>query len=114
MTDCLFCKIIAGEIPCDKVYEDEEIFAFRDIDPQAPTHILVLPKRHIPSLASLETDDSAIMGRLAIVSSHIATDLGLSEGGYRWVVNCGSDACQTVPHIHLHLLGGRALGWPPG
>ena len=114
MEQCLFCAIAAGEIPCEKIYNDEEILAFRDTSPQAPTHVLVIPKRHIASLADLTQDDAAIMGQLAVVSSHLAADLGLDASGYRWVVNCGPDACQTVPHIHLHLLGGRPLGWPPG
>lgn len=114
MEQCLFCEIVAGRIPCEEVYSDADFLAFRDINPQAPTHVLLIPRRHLPSLATLTDADSEIMGRLAIVAAKLAANLGLAENGYRWVINCGPDACQTVPHVHLHLLGGRQLGWPPG
>jgi histidine triad (HIT) family protein len=114
MASCLFCAIARGEVPCDQVYADEEFLAFRDIAPQAPTHVLVIPRRHIPSLTDLRESDVPLMGRLNLLAARLAGDLGLAEGGYRCVVNCGEDACQSVPHLHLHLLGGRRLGWPPG
>lgn len=114
MSECIFCQIAAGEISCDEVYADEKILAFRDINPQAPTHVLVIPRRHIGALADLSEQDTAIMGHLSISAARIAADLGLASDGYRWVLNNGEDAGQTVPHIHLHILGGRRLGWPPG
>jgi histidine triad (HIT) family protein len=114
MTKCLFCEIAAGRIPSEQIYADAEILAFRDINPQAPTHVLVIPRRHLPALASLSDNDSAIMGQLAIRAARIASDLGLDQTGYRWILNHGRDGGQTVSHIHLHILGGRQLGWPPG
>ena len=114
MGDCLFCDIAAGRIPCQQVYTDSDFLGFSDISPQAPTHVLIIPRRHIPSLASLTAADADVMGRLCVLAARIAAQLGLAENGYRWVVNCGPDACQSVPHVHLHLLGGRQLGWPPG
>jgi len=114
MADCVFCAIAAGRIPSRRVHEDEEFFAFHDIHPQAPTHVLVIPRRHIGSLAELTDADAPLMGRLAALAARIARELGLEAGGYRWVVNCGEGAGQTVPHLHLHLLGGRTFGWPPG
>jgi histidine triad (HIT) family protein len=114
MAQCLFCEIAAGRIPCDEVYADDDFLGFRDINPQAPTHVLLIPRRHIPALSSLTADDADLLGRMAITASKLASQLGLAEHGYRWVLNCGADACQTVPHLHLHLLGGRQLGWPPG
>ena len=111
---CLFCRMAAGEIPVSKVYEDDEVLAFNDINPQAPMHVLVIPKRHIATLNDLDDGDAALMGRLMRRASAIATDKGYAERGYRTVVNCNSEAGQTVFHIHLHLLGGRRLGWPPG
>ena len=114
MASCLFCAIASGEVPCDQVYADEEFLAFRDIAPQAPTHVLIIPRRHIPSLTELRESDAPLMGRFSLLAARIAGELGLAEGGYRCVVNCGEDACQSVPHLHLHLLGGRRLGWPPG
>ena len=109
----LFQKIESGEIPSEKVYEDDWCFAFRDINPQAPTHILVVPRKPIPTLDDLGEKDAELMGRLFLAAQRVAAEEGLS-GGYRTVFNCGSDAGQTVFHIHLHLLGGRKLGWPPG
>ncbi len=109
----IFTKIIAREIPADIVFEDDVCLAFRDIAPKAPTHILVIPKKPIVSLAELTEEDQAIMGRCVVAASIIARQEGLS-GGYRLVVNCGSDGGQEVPHLHFHLLGGRQLTWPPG
>lgn len=113
MSDCLFCKIIAGKIPSKKIYEDEHAFAFSDINPQAPTHVLIVPKKHIPDLKEATSEDAEIIGRLLLVAAKLAKERGL-EQGYRTVFNVGPDAGQTVFHLHLHLLGGRALHWPPG
>ena len=112
--DCLFCKIIKGEIPSSKVYEDELIFAFRDIEPQAPVHILIIPKQHIASANELNEENSAIVGHIFSVAAKIAKSEGIAEGGYRIVNNCGADGGQTVGHLHFHMLGGRSLQWPPG
>ena len=114
MSDCLFCKIIAREIPASIVYEDERVLAFSDINPQAPTHILVVPKRHIESLNDLTVEDDQIVGELVRRATAIAKERGISTGGFRTVFNTNRDAGQTVFHIHLHLLGGRAMRWPPG
>lgn len=113
MNDCLFCKIIAGEIPSKKVYEDNEIFAFRDINPKAPDHILIVPKRHIDRIENLQTGDAGLMGNLIFAAKKIADDLSLKHG-YRIVFNNGPDSGQEVEHIHLHLLAGRKFTWPPG
>lgn len=113
MDDCLFCKIIDGKIPAKKVTEDDRAFAFRDINPQAPTHVLVVPKKHIASLDVLDDGDAALVGHLHVVARKIAADEGLKDG-WRVVFNTGRNAGQTVFHIHLHVLGGRPLGWPPG
>jgi histidine triad (HIT) family protein len=114
MNDCLFCKIVRREIPATLVYEDEQIAAFNDVKPQAPTHVLIVPKRHIDSLNKLSIEEDSLIGALVRRASAIAAERGLSEGGYRTVFNTNRDAGQTVFHIHLHLLGGRAMGWPPG
>ncbi|MBT3046043.1 MAG: histidine triad nucleotide-binding protein [gamma proteobacterium symbiont of Ctena orbiculata] len=114
MSDCLFCKFVTGEIQPDKVYEDDDLFAFRDINPQAPTHILVIPKRHIATLNELEPGDQALLGKLTLAAQKIAKDEGIDGSGYRLVLNCNSDAGQSVFHIHMHLLGGRGMSWPPG
>jgi histidine triad (HIT) family protein len=114
MTDCLFCKIVAREIPGSIVYEDDHVLAFNDINPQAPTHVLLVPKRHIASLDDLTPGDDQIVGELARRAAAIARDRGISTGGYRTVFNTNRDAGQTVFHIHLHLLGGRPMKWPPG
>jgi histidine triad (HIT) family protein len=114
MADCLFCKIVRREIPATLVYEDERVAAFNDINPQAPTHVLVVPKRHIETLNDLGTEDDRLVGELVRRAAAIASERGLSAGGYRTVFNTNRDAGQTVFHIHLHLLGGRAMAWPPG
>ena len=111
---CLFCRIANGEIPAKKVHEDADVVAFHDIDPQAPTHVLVIPRKHIPSLNDLTDADSATIGTTIVRASQIARDLKLHEDGYRVVVNTGEGAGQAVFHIHVHVLGGRRLGWPPG
>ena len=108
MENCLFCKIVAGDIPSTKVYEDETVLAFRDIAPQAPTHILVIPKAHIPSVAGVTAENSSIVAHIFEVIPEIAEKEGL-ENGYRVVSNCGADAGQTVPHLHFHILGGKTL-----
>ena len=107
--DCIFCKIIAGEIPSNKVYEDERVLAFRDIAPQAPVHILVIPKVHIPSFASITAENAQLVAHILAVAAKIAREEGLEDGGYRIVSNCGADAGQTVPHLHFHILGGKKL-----
>ena len=114
MSDCLFCKIIKREIPASIVYEDDRVLAFNDINPQAPTHVLVVPKRHIASLAELAAEDDAIVGEMVRRAAAIAESRGIAAGGYRTVFNTNRDAGQTVFHIHLHLLGGRTMRWPPG
>jgi histidine triad (HIT) family protein len=114
MTGCLFCKIINREIPGSIVYEDEHVLAFNDIIPQAPTHVLVIPRRHIESLNDLQPDDDQIVGELVRRAAAIAQERGIASSGFRTVFNTNRDAGQTVRHIHLHLLGGRSLAWPPG
>jgi len=114
MTDCLFCKIAQREIPASIVYEDERVIAFNDISPQAPTHVLVVPKRHIATLNELGTEEDRLVGELVRRAAVIARDRGLSDSGYRTVFNTNREAGQTVFHVHLHLLGGRAMKWPPG
>jgi len=113
-TDCLFCRIAQGEIPAEVVHSDPDVMAFRDIHPQAPTHILVIPRKHIPSVSELAAEDVDLMGKLFLVAKELAKEEGIDEEGFRMVVNAGPGAGQTVFHIHLHLLGGRAMGWPPG
>ena len=114
MPDCLFCRVAAGEIPASIVYEDTRLIAFRDINPQAPTHILVIPRQHIASLNDLGPEDDALVGEMTRRAAAIAKEEGLAERGYRVLFNCNADAGQTVFHIHMHLVGGRRLGWPPG
>ena len=114
MTDCLFCKIVSGEIPPDSVYEDEDVLAFRDINPQAPTHILIIPKVHIATSNDLRTEHAELIGKLHLAAKAIAVQEGIAEAGYRTLINCNAEAGQTVFHIHLHLLGGRPMTWPPG
>ena len=111
--DCLFCRIIRGEIPAKKVYEDEETLVFEDIKPQAPTHVLIIPKKHIVGIREAKSEDAEIVGKLHLVAAQIARDRKI-ENGYRTVFNVGPGAGQSVFHLHLHLLGGRPLSWPPG
>jgi histidine triad (HIT) family protein len=113
MTNCLFCRIIAGELPAQKVYEDEHTFAFEDIHPQAPTHVLVVPKKHIRGLKEAAPEDAELIGRCHLVAAQIARQRGV-ENGYRTVLNVGPGAGQSVFHFHVHLIGGRSLAWPPG
>jgi len=113
-SDCLFCKIIAKEIPSKMVFEDDQAVAFEDINPQAPTHILVLPRRHIAGLNDLAAGDAPLVGHLHVVAAKLARERGIAESGYRTVLNTGRGAGQSVFHLHLHLLGGRGLRWPPG
>ena len=112
--DCLFCKMVAGEISAKKVYEDDHFFAFHDIAPQAPVHVLVIPKEHIAKLDDLTPSHASLLGEMTVLISRLARDLGLVDGGYRVVTNCGEGAGQSVFHIHYHLLGGRPMRWPPG
>lgn len=114
MEDCIFCKIIKGEIPSEKIYEDDMILSFKDIEPAAPVHVLIVPKKHIGSINDLTEDDSKIIAHIYLVAKQIAAKLGVSEEGYRIVTNCGEKAGQSVHHIHFHLLGGRSFQWPPG
>src|SRR4051812_45313754 len=114
MADCLFCRIAGGEIPATVVYQDEAVLAFKGITPQAPLHVLIIPRRHIGSLNELTAADDDLVGRLVRTAASIAQEQGFGPGGYRTVFNCNADAGQTVFHIHLHLLAGRRLGWPPG
>ena len=112
--NCIFCKIVAGEIPAAKIFEDERAVAFRDLNPQAPTHALVIPRAHVASLNEAGEGDGALLGHLLLVAARVARDEGHAEGGYRTVINTGAAAGQTVFHIHVHVLGGRRLTWPPG
>ena len=114
MTDCLFCKIVDRTIPAAIVYEDDELLAFNDINPQAPTHVPIVPKRHIDSLSALQSGDDRLIGTIVRRAAAIAAERGIAAGGFRTVFNTNRDAGQTVFHIHLHLLGGRAMAWPPG
>ena len=114
MNECLFCKMVSGVIPCDKVHENENVLAFRDIDPKAPTHILIIPKKHITTLNEINENDQDLLGELLLTAKKIAKDEGIDTSGYRTVFNCNSDGGQTVFHIHMHLLGGRQMAWPPG
>jgi len=114
MSDCLFCKMVSGEIKPDTIYEDDEVLGFRDLNPQAPTHVLVVPKTHISTINDLEDNHSALVGKLYLAAKKIAADEGIADDGYRTVMNCNAGAGQTVFHLHLHVLGGRPMGWPPG
>ena len=111
--DCVFCKIVAGEIPSKKAYEDDVCLAFYDLEPQAPVHVLLIPKQHIGSISEITEANSAVVAHIFEVAGRLAKELGL-ENGYRVVSNCGEDGGQSVPQLHFHLLGGRAMGWPPG
>ena len=114
MNECLFCNMVSRVIPCDKVHENEYVLAFRDIDPKAPTHILIIPKKHITTLNEINENDQDLLGELLLTAKKIAKDEGIDTSGYRTVFNCNSDGGQTVFHIHMHLLGGRQMAWPPG
>lgn len=114
MPETIFGKIAAGEIPADIVYEDADLVAFRDLNPQAPTHILVIPRKPIPTLNDVGPDDAELIGKLFLAAARIAAQEGIAENGYRTLINCNAAAGQTVYHLHLHLLGGRPLRWPPG
>jgi histidine triad (HIT) family protein len=114
VTDCLFCKIIAGEIPSTAVYSDDTTYAFRDINPQAPVHVLVVPRRHIARISDASPDDEVMLGQLLFVAAEIARQEGISDAGYRLVVNCGENGQQAVDHLHVHVVGGRLMTWPPG
>jgi histidine triad (HIT) family protein len=114
VAECLFCAIVAGEIPATTVLETDRILAFRDIDPQAPTHVLVIPKPHYPDLAALAAADASLLGEVVTGAYRVAAAEGVGETGYRVVFNTGADAGQAVPHVHGHVLGGRSLTWPPG
>jgi histidine triad (HIT) family protein len=114
MSDCLFCKIVKGEIPAKIVHQDDDVIAFDDINPQAPVHVLVIPRKHIATLNDLGPEDDAIMGRMQRAAAVVAKQRGIAETGWRAVVNVGRDAHQLVFHVHLHVLGGRGMRWPPG
>ena len=114
VADCLFCKIAAGSIPADRLHDDDQVVAFRDIAPRAPTHILLISRRHIPSAADLTEADGPLLGRLFAVAATLARDAGIADGGYRLVSNVGRWGGQTVDHLHVHLMGGRPFDWPPG
>lgn len=114
MASCLFCRIVAGELPASIVYQDEELVAFNDINPQAPVHVLIVPKKPIARVAEAEPEDQALMGHLLLKAAHVAKQLGLAQSGYRLVINSGPDGGESVPHLHCHLLGKRHMRWPPG
>ncbi|ABW18784.1 histidine triad nucleotide-binding protein [Alkaliphilus oremlandii] len=115
MSDCIFCKIIEGQIPSAKVYEDDHVIAFKDIAPEAPTHLLIVPRKHIPSIVDISEEDSnMILPRIFAAIGHLAKEFNLEQEGFRIVNNCGKNGGQTVDHLHFHLLGGRQLQWPPG
>jgi len=109
--DCIFCKIVAGEIPSEILYQDEEVIAFRDINPIAPTHLLIVSKKHIPSLLHLTNAEVPLIGHMVTVANRLAREHSVAESGYRLVINCGKEGGQLVPHLHMHLLGGRVLKW---
>lgn len=114
MEDCLFCKIAAGQIPAKVVYQDADVVAFEDINPQAPRHVLVIPRRHIPSMTDITSEDGPVLASIYMAATKIAREMGIGESGFRFLTNVGPDAGQSVFHLHFHLLGGRRLGWPPG
>ena len=110
---CIFCEIAAGRMEAEIVHEDDKVVAFRDIHPQAPVHVLIIPRKHITSMLEIEPEDAELLGHMHLTAGKLARELEIAEGGYRSIFNCGSDAGQTVWHIHLHLMGGRSMGWPP-
>lgn len=112
--DCIFCKIANNEIPATIVYQDDDVVAFKDLNPQAPTHTLVVPRKHIPTLNDVTAGDAELVGKMVLAASKIAADSGHADAGYRLVLNCNQDGGQTVFHIHCHVLGGRIMNWPPG
>ena len=114
MSNCLFCRIAAGEIPANVIYQNEHVFAFHDIAPQAPVHIVVIPKKHLDNVQTAQPEDNPILGALLLAAAHVAELAGVAETGFRVVANAGPDAGQSVDHLHLHVLGGRKLAWPPG
>jgi histidine triad (HIT) family protein len=114
MSKNVFEKIIAREIPADIIFEDQEVLAFRDVNPKAPTHVLIIPKKSIPRISDAQPGDEALLGHLVLKAAEVARQLGLDKSGYRLVINNGRDGGETVPHLHCHILGGRGLGWPPG
>lgn len=114
MKDCVFCRVARGELPSTKIYEDEELLAFHDISPKAPIHFLVIPRKHIANIMELAEPDVGLMGRMLYKAQELARELGCSEAGARFVINCKDDGGQTVDHLHIHVLGGRVMRWPPG
>ncbi len=114
MADCLFCKMVSGEILPDVVFEDDDVLAFRDVNPQAPLHVLIIPKIHISTVNDLTPEHAGLVGKMHLAARQIAADEGVAEPGYRMVMNCNPEAGQSVYHIHLHVLGGRPMNWPPG
>jgi len=114
MNDCIFCKIVSGDIPAEKIFENETVMAFNDLNPQAPLHALVIPKKHVSTINDMQEADAQLVGEMFLAAKQIAADEGLSERGYRTVMNCNEEAGQSVFHIHLHVLGGRPMAWPPG
>jgi len=114
MDDCIFCKIVSGDITADIVYQDDDVLAFRDLGPQAPVHVLVIPKRHISTINDLQPEDAALIGKMYLAAKQVAKQEGMDESGYRCVMNCNDEGGQTVHHIHLHVLGKRQMTWPPG
>ena len=114
MSDCLFCRIVAGEVPSQEAASSEHTYAFRDIDPGAPTHVLVVPREHIESAAAVRPEHATLLAEMIVTAQQVADSEGVAESGYRLVFNVGDDALNSVPHLHLHVLGGRRMGWPPG
>lgn len=114
MDDCIFCRIISGAIPSQRIYEDDQVLAIRDINPQAPVHMLLMPKKHITSLGDVSESEGPLIGRIALVAASLARDEGIAERGFRLLTNAGPEGGQAVAHLHFHLLGGRQMAWPPG
>ena len=114
MSDCLFCKIVEGEIPSSKVYEDDDILAFKDINPARPVHVLVIPKKHIAGLGDASAEDALLLGKLLVAARRVAEETGVAQSGFRTVINHGQHAGQSVFHVHVHVICGRAMAWPPG